>query len=125
MTTEHKAQNRAIMAHGLMLLNLLFPLLIYCLLTGMWWRHRNSPDAMLYVAVNQAWWAATVSTLLFVLANGMIITLAQYQSTFALITFEVYFIFIVPIFLIPGLLGLVKSHARQIYYYPLLGARFR
>ncbi len=118
------AQAKAITAHGLMLLNLLFPVVIYLLLLLFWLKNRNSENKLLYVAVNQAWLAATLSTALFLVANLLIITLAAYKSTFALIIFEVYFIFIVPIFLIPGLLGLVKSNAHIIYFYPLIGRRY-
>lgn len=118
---ECRPHGKAIISHGLMLLNLLFPILIYLFLTVFWLKHRQSQDRMMYVAVNQAWVAATISTLLFILANLLIVCFAVYKSTFALITFEIYFIFVVPMFLIPGLLGLVKSNANMIYFYPLLG----
>ncbi len=114
---------KAIIAHGLMLLNLLFPLVLYAVLTVFWWQHRRSSDTLLFVAVNQAWIAATVSSLAFVAANALIWLLATYKSTFALITFEVYFIVVVPVFLIPGLLGLVKSNSNSMYLYPWLGRR--
>lgn len=117
--------SKAIIAHGLMLLNLLFPILVYLFLVLYWLKHRRSEDQLLYVAVNQAFIAATVSTTVFILANALIVSLAQYKSTFALITFEVYFVFLVPFFLIPGLMGLVKSNASLIYYYPVLGKKFR
>ncbi len=123
--SENKVHGKAIMAHGLMLLNLLFPIVIYLFLTILWMNNRNSQDRLLLVAVNQAWIAASISSLIFILANGLIVTFAVYKSTFALITFEIYFIFIIPIFLIPGLLGLVKSNSNVIYFYPLLGRLFK
>ncbi|MCB1583045.1 MAG: hypothetical protein R3E90_10340 [Marinicella sp.] len=120
-----RPHRQAIISHGLMLLNLLFPVLIYLFLVVYWLKHRKSEDRLLYVAINQAFIAATISTLLFILANVLILIFAQYKSTFALITFEIYFVFVVPIFLIPGLMGLVKSNAHLIYYYPLLGRKFK
>ncbi|MFC3195919.1 hypothetical protein ACFODZ_16815 [Marinicella sediminis] len=108
-----------------MLLNLLFPVLIWMLLLVYWLRHRHSDDHKTYVAINQSFIAGSLSTTLFVFAHLLIITVAQYKSTFALITFELYFIVVVPVFLIPGLMGLIKSNAGQVYYAPLLGRRFR
>lgn len=115
---------KAIVFHGLMLLNLLFPVVIYLGLTVLWVKNHKTSDPAMYAAVNQAWVAASISTTLFILGHVMILTWAQYKSTFALITFEVYFVFVVPIFLIPGLLGLVKSNAGLIYHYPILGHFF-
>jgi hypothetical protein len=111
----------ALWAYGLMLLNLLFPVLLYLPLCVLWHRYRLATDRLVNLAINQAWLAASASTALFLLANALIISLAQYQSTFALITFEVYFIGVIPLFLIPGLLGLVKSLNQQSYLFPLLG----
>ncbi len=122
---EHKVHGKAVVAYGLMLLNLLFPVFMYFFLTLMWLKHRKSQDHLLYVAINQAWIAATLSTLVFIADNLIIVYFAQYKSTFALIVFETYYIFVVPIFLTPGLLGLVKSNFSQVYYFPLLGRRFK
>ncbi|MCX7552445.1 hypothetical protein OS175_01020 [Marinicella sp. S1101] len=122
---ENQMHGKAVMAYGLMLLNLLFPVVVYLFLTGMWVKHRSSEDQLLCVAVNQAWMAASLSTLIFVGENILILSLAQYKSTFALISFEIYYIFVVPIFLIPGLLGLVKSNVNKVYYFPVLGRWFK
>ncbi len=116
---------KATLSHGLMLLNLLFPLLVYLVLSVFWLRHKKSTDNLLRLAVNQAWVAATISSFIFMVANASILIFAQYKSTFALITFEIYYVFMVPIFLIPGLLGLVKSNANLAYHYPLIGRYFR
>ena len=119
------AKSKAITAHALMLLNLLFPVVFFLGLSVLWFRNKKNEEKITRIAVNQAFWAAFLSTLIFLIANGLIIFFAQYKSTFALITFEVYFVFIIPLFLIPGLLGLVKSNADIIYYYPVIGRWFR
>jgi hypothetical protein len=111
----------AVWAYGLMLLNLLFPVLLYLPLCVLWHRQRLASDRQVFLAVNQSWLAASASTALFLLANALIISFAQYKSTFALITFEVYFIGVIPLFLIPGLFGLVKSLNQQTYLFPLIG----
>lgn len=116
---------KAVIAYGLMLLNLLFPVVVYLFLTVMWIKYKNSGDHLLHVAINQAWIAATLSTSIFITANILILSFAAYKSTFALIAFEIYYIFVVPIFLIPGLMGLVKSNAHLVYYFPLLGRSFK
>ncbi len=123
---EHQGPHaKAIISYGLMLLNLLFPILIYVFLAFYWLKHKKSQDRLLYVAINQSFISATISTLLFILANVLVLSMAQYKSTFALITFEIYFVLVVPVFLIPGLMGLVKSNASIIYFYPILGNRFK
>lgn len=123
---EHQGPHgKAIISHGLMLLNLLFPVITYLALAFYWVKHKTSHDRLLYVAINQSFIAATISTALFILANVLILTFAQYKSTFALITFEIYFVFVVPVFLIPGLMGLVKSNASIMYFYPILSRRFK
>ena len=114
----------ALWAYGLMLLNLLFPVLMYLPVCLLWRRHRQATDRLVNLAVNQAWLAATASTTLFLLANALIIGLAEYRSTFALITFEMYFIGVIPLFLIPGLLGLVKGLNQQAYRFPLIGRMY-
>lgn len=125
MPESQEINKAAIISHGLMLLNLLFPMIMYLVLMSYWLKHRRSADLLLRVAVNQAFIAATLSTALFLSANLIIVIWASYRSTFALITFEIYFIFVVPLFLIPGLLGLVKSNVNQVYYYPVLGRFFK
>ena len=53
----------------------------------------------------------------------LILLLGGYRSLHALVIFEVYYILVVPLFLIPGLIGLIKAMAGQIYRYPLIGGR--
>lgn len=111
----------AIIAEGLYLLNLLFPLLPLLALVWLRWRHRAHPDAVVRSHLKQTFAGAALSTGLFACANLLILLLGGYATVHALVVFEVYFIFCVPPLLIPGLLGLIKAMAGQDYRYPLLG----
>ena len=113
----------AVIGEGLYLLNLLFPLLP---MLGLLWlntrRHRY-PVALARIHLRQALLGAVLTTLLFLGANALILLLGGYRSLHALVIFEVYYILVVPLFLIPGLIGLIKAMAGQVYRYPLIGGR--
>lgn len=120
-TAEFPGKSYAVIGEGLYLLNLLFPVISLLGLAWFYFRYRDHETAMVRSHLRQAFIAAVISTLLFMSANMLIILLGGYRSLHALIIFEVYCIAIVPLFLIPGLLGLIKAMAGQSYRYPLIG----
>ena len=111
----------AVIGEGLYLLNLLFPLLPLLGLLWLYTRRHNHPAALVRVHLRQALLGAVIVALLFLGANLMILLLGGYRSLHALVIFEVYYILVVPLFLIPGLIGLIKAMSGQIYRYPLIG----
>ncbi len=120
-TTQPATHRLAITGEGLYLLNLLFPIISMLLLTGIYLRHRKHKEALVRNHLRQAFTAALITTAIFLAANILILLLGGYYSIYALIIFEVYFIVVVPISLIPGLLGLIKAIAGEKYYFPLIG----
>ena len=120
---ESPGKRIAVIGQALYLLNLLFPLLP---LLGLAWLHaRHGAHAPRLARVNtrQALAGAAVSTALFAAANLLILALGGYRSLHALIIFEVYYIVVVPAFLIPGLIALIKALSGQVYRFPLFGGK--
>jgi uncharacterized membrane protein len=110
----------AIIAEGLYLLNLLFPLFPMLGLAPMYLKRRKHPE-FIRLHIAQAFWAALISLALFVGANLLVLALGGYRGIQGLVVFEVYYIAIIPLFLVPGLLALIKALSGQGFRYPLLG----
>ena len=122
-TQTRTTKRIAVIGEGLNLLNLLFPLLPLLGLAWLWSRHRTDDSALLRNHLRQALRAAMISSAVFLAANLLILYLGGYRGIQALIVFEVYFILVVPLFLIPGLLGLLRAMDGRPYRYPLIGDR--
>ena len=119
--SEPSGKSIAILSEGLYLLNLLFPLLPLLGLGWLYSLYRHHETRMVRIHVRQTFYSAIISTGMFLAANLLILTLGGYFSLHALIIFEVYYIFIVPLFLLPGLVGLTKALSGQVYKFPLIG----
>jgi uncharacterized Tic20 family protein len=121
ITRRHSDRRLAVTAQGLYLLNLLFPLIPLVFLLAIYFRRVADAGALGRNHLRQALPAALVSSVLFVLANGVVLAYGGYRSVVALITFEVYFIAVVPLFVIPGLMGLLRAMNEQEFRFPILG----
>ncbi|MBL3598597.1 MAG: hypothetical protein JMN25_01855 [gamma proteobacterium endosymbiont of Lamellibrachia anaximandri] len=124
MSDYNQGKTLAIISEGLYLLNLLFPLLPLLGLAWLRYRHRSSEFDLVRNHLPQAFIGACISSSIFVAANLLILALGGYGSIAALITFEVYFIAVVPLFLIPGLMALIKAMSGQQCRYPLIGSKY-
>ncbi|MES9963770.1 MAG: hypothetical protein ABW116_09520 [Candidatus Sedimenticola sp. 20ELBAFRAG] len=111
----------AVIAQALYLLNLLFPILPMLGLAGVYISRRRTAAVLAMNHLGQALAGALISTTLFILANLIIVIQGGYRSVTALIVFEVYFVVVVPIMLIPGLMALIKAMAGEPFRYPLIG----
>ena len=111
----------AIISEGVFLLNLLLPVIPYIGLLFLYLRHRSSSSKFLWAHTVQPVVAASISTLLFLAGNLFVILSSGYKSIQALIIFEIYYIAVVPPFLVLGLFGLIKAMSDDIYIYPVIG----
>ncbi|MES9937699.1 MAG: DUF4870 domain-containing protein [Sedimenticola sp.] len=118
---EPEGKPLAVTAQGLYLLNLLFPLLPMLGLVGINLSRGKSAPELARGHMRQALAGAIISSCLFLIANLIIVTQEGYRSVTALIVFEIYFVAVVPIMLIPGLMALIKAMAGQPFRYPLIG----
>ena len=116
-----KVTRIATTAEALYLLNLLFPLLPWLVLLAFNARHRESDSFVVRAHLRQAVIAATITTSLFLVANLVVPLVGGYKSIGALILFEIYYIVVVPVSLIPGLFGLIRAMAGESYRFPLIG----
>lgn len=121
ITLRHSDKRLAVTAQSLYLLNLLFPLIPLPFLLGIYFRRVADAGALGRNHLRQALVAALVSSALFIAANGVVLVYGGYRSVVALITFEVYFIAVVPLFVIPGLMALLRAMNEQECRFPLIG----
>lgn len=121
--TEIPGKALAVISAGLYLINLLLPLLPLLGLVWLYFQHRNHAPRLAKINLMQALIGAALSSALFAAANILILSLGGYRSLHALIVFEVYYILVVPLFLIPGLITLVKAMSGQLYRFPLIGGK--
>ena len=124
-TKTAEGRRSAIVGEGLYLLNLLLPLLPMLLLSLLYLRHRNTQNNYLYLHLLQPLLAASISSTFFLLGNLYVLSANGYRSIEALVIFVIYFIAVVPLFLIPGLFGLIKAMAGDVYRYPLINRFLR
>ena len=117
---DDPGKSLAVIAVGLYLLNLLLPLLALMGIAGLYVMHRRHGSKLVRVNLYQTLVGSVISTSLFLLANLLIVILGGYRSLHALIIFEVYYILVVPLFLIPGLIALIKAMSGQCYVFPLI-----
>ena len=111
----------AVTAESLYLLNLMFPLIPLVFMLIMYRRRFGEAAALGRNHLRQSLLAAFISSGLFILANLFILAHGGYRSVAALITFEVYFIAVVPLFVVPGLMALLRAMNEQEFRYPLIG----
>lgn len=113
-------QNKAIMIHAMVILNLLFPF-VYIFILILWLQNKNSKNELLRVSVNEAMILATLSTLIFTCLTTAVLLYFGFKSTFTLVAGEIYYMLLVPLFFVPAIIGVIKTSSQKIYYYPLIG----
>ncbi len=114
----------AVTAEMLFLLNLFLfflPVVILAILGVLYFRQRNNKSRLARNHLIQAFVAAGITTVLFLLTNLLIVLNGGYQSVALLIASEVYLVAVVMPFSIVGIFGLLKAMAQQEYRYPLIG----
>lgn len=111
----------AVFSEALYLVNLLLPVIPFLFLLTLYFRHRQHESVVARNHLKQATTGATIATVVFIIANIVVMLFGGYKSITALITFEVYYIVFVPLFLIPGLFGLIRAMSGESYRFPLIG----
>lgn len=111
----------AVIAEVLYILTSLVPVIGFLALCGFYLRHRHCQNSLTRVHLKQAFIAGCLITSIFIIANFLIILLGGYHSINTIIIFEIYLMIFVPIFVFPGIMGLVKARSGQAYRYPIIG----
>ncbi len=111
----------AVFAEALYILTALIPAVGFFALLAFYLRHRYNKNSVAQPHLKQTMIAGCLITGLFALANAIIILTGGYHSINTIIVFEIYTMVFVPLFVFPGILGLVKARSGESYRFPLLG----
>jgi uncharacterized Tic20 family protein len=115
-----QTKTKSLLAHGMVILNLLFPF-VYLFILISWIKNKNSQDDMLRVSINEAFILATITFILFGSLISAVLLHFGFKSSFTLMAGEIYYMFIIPLCFFPAIMGIARNNAGKIYYYPLIG----
>lgn len=116
-TTDHTGAY----AEAFYIANLLFVGIFYIALWGLYLLRYQDASAVSKHHLRQALVASSISTTIFILINIGILLSSGYASLPALISLEVYFMLVAPVFLVFGILAFIKAITDQDFTYPLIG----
>ncbi|MFC1589205.1 hypothetical protein ACFL3P_02930 [Pseudomonadota bacterium] len=122
MTTEHKIQDHtAAIAEAFFIGNLLFVGAFYLALWLLYFLRYEKASAITQRHLKQALIGSSISTSIFIAINVFIILTSGYASVTALFSLEFYFMILLPLFLIVGILGFTRAIKGIDFSYPLIG----
>lgn len=116
-TDDHTAA----FAQAFFIANLLFVGVFYLALWLLYRLRYKDASIVTRQHLKQTLLASSISTLIFVAINSFILLGSGYASLSALISLEIYFMLIVPVFLLFGVMGFIKALNHQEYRPPLIG----
>ena len=119
--TSKQRDNTAVFAEAFFIANLLFVGLFYIALWILYFLRYQKASTVGKNHLSQALIASSISTMLFAAINVMIILTDGYASLTSLFSLEVYFMLIVPLFMIAGIIGFSKAIKGSSFNYPLIG----
>lgn len=105
--------------------NLLFVGVFYLALWLLYFLHYDKASPITRNHLKQALVASSISTTIFIIINIFIMLTSGYASVGALFSLEFYFMLLLPLFLIVGILGFTKAIKGLDFTYPLIGRLVR
>ena len=121
MVFQPSNDNTAALSEAFFIGNLLFVGVFYIALWFLYfWRYQHS-SLMVKKHLSQTLIASSVSTIIFLVINLFILLTDGYASLTALLFLEVYFMLVVPLFLVVGIMGFAKAIKGLEFNYPLIG----
>ena len=122
MTDKQPANDHtAAYAEAFFIGNLLFVGVFYLALWVLYFRRYKQSSAITQHHLKQALLGSSISTAIFIAINIFIILTSGYASVTALFSLEFYFMLLLPLFLIVGILGFTKAIKGIDFSYPLIG----
>lgn len=118
---EFTNDNTAAFAEAFFIANLLFVGLFYLALWALYFLRYQQTSDFAQKHLSQSLIASSISTAIFVAINIFIMMTDGYASLTALFSLEVYFMLLVPMFLIVGIIGFTRAIKGLDYSYPLIG----
>ena len=119
-STSTQNSHTGAFAEAFFIANLLFVGVFYLALWVLYLLRYQSASAVDKQHLHQTLLASSISTAIFIVLNLNIMLTDGYASLMALFSLEVYFMLIVPLFLIAGIIGFTKAIKSLAYTYPLL-----
>ena len=113
--------NTAAFAEAFFIANLLFVGVFYLALWTLYFLRYQQSSTIAQKHLTQSLIASSISTAIFVAINVFIVLTDGYASLTALFSLEVYFMLVVPLFLVAGIIGFTKAIKDLDYSYPLIG----
>jgi len=121
MSSQTTSDNTAAFAEAFFIANLLFVGVFYIALWTLYFLRYKKTSLIAKKHLGQTLIASSVSTLIFLAINIFILLTDGYASLTALFSLEVYFMLVVPLFLVTGIIGFTKAIKGFSYSYPLIG----
>ncbi|NQY27708.1 MAG: hypothetical protein HRT92_11115 [Piscirickettsiaceae bacterium] len=101
--------------------NLLFVGVFYLALWGLYLFKYKRASTISQHHIKQSLLASTITTSIFAVINIVIIQTDGYASLTALLSLEIYFMFVIPLCLAAGLFAFAKAVQGTNFTYPLIG----
>ncbi|MFW5451396.1 MAG: hypothetical protein ACKE9I_07335 [Methylophagaceae bacterium] len=111
----------AAFAEAFFIANLLFVGIFYIALWLLFFLRYQQTSVIGQKHLSQTLIVSSISTTIFAAMNIYIILNSGYASFTALFSLEFYFMLVVPLFLVAGIIGFSKAIKGEEYNYPLIG----
>ncbi len=126
MKQETKPDNHtAAFAEAFFIGNLLFVGAFYLALWLLYFLRYKQSSAITKNHLRQTLIGSSISTTIFIAINIFIILTSGYASVTALFSLEFYFMLLLPLFLVVGIIGFSKAIKGLDFSYPLIGRMFK
>tara|TARA_R110001606_G_scaffold361754_7_gene515448 strand:+ start:369354 stop:369731 length:378 start_codon:yes stop_codon:yes gene_type:complete len=121
MTKRVENDHTAAFAEAFFIANLLFVGVFYLALWVLYFLRYQHTSSLGKAHLSQALMASSLSTMIFIVINIFILVTSNYSSLTALFSLEIYFMLIVPLFLIAGIIAFTQAIKGLVFSYPLIG----
>ncbi len=105
--------------------NLLFVGFFYIALWILYLLRYKKESAITQNHLKQTLLASSISTAIFIAINILIMLTSGYASVTALFSLELYFMILLPVFLVIGIIGFTRAIKGIDFHYPLIGRFFK
>lgn len=113
--------NTAALAEAFYIGNLLFVGVFYLALWVLYFLRYKKSSAITQRHLKQSLIGSSISTSIFIAINVFIVLTSGYASVTALFSLEFYFMLLLPLFLIVGIIGFSRAIKGLDFSYPLIG----
>jgi uncharacterized Tic20 family protein len=117
----HSNDHTAAFAAAFFIGNLLFVGIFYIALWLLYFLRYKNASPITKNHFEQAIAASSLSTFIFVAINAYILLTGGYATLTGLLSLELYFMLVVPVFMLLGILAFVKAVQNKDFRYPVIG----